>query len=56
MTDAVAEQARFDIRYLYLAGGLGTGNCATSPEWWGCWQDLAVPPGQYRFAVRSESS
>jgi len=47
MTDAVAEQARFDIRYLYLAGGLGTGNCATSPEWWGCWQDLAVPPGQY---------
>ncbi|MFN2549645.1 MAG: hypothetical protein ABR567_19655 [Myxococcales bacterium] len=47
MTDGVAEQARFDIRYLYLAGGLGTGSCSNSPEWWGCWQDLSQPPGQY---------
>lgn len=42
MTDGIAEQAKFDIRYLYLAGGLN--GC---PSWWGCWQDSSLPPGQY---------
>ena len=66
MTESVAEMAPFDIRYLYLAGGLpdGTGPCSSCAsgctaagvacansgpgcEWWGCWQDDRLPPGQY---------
>ena len=66
MTESVAEMAPFDVRYLYLAGGLPDGNgpcsscasgctaagvsCANSGpgcEWWGCWQDDRLPPGQY---------
>jgi len=66
MTDAVAESAPFDVRYMYLAGGLADGNgtcnscdssctaggvsCGTQGSacgWWGCWQDVSVPPGQY---------
>jgi len=66
MSESVAELAPFDIRYLYLAGGLpdGTGPCSSCAsgcsaagvscassgpgcEWWGCWQDDRLPPGQY---------
>jgi hypothetical protein len=52
MSDGVAEAAPFDVRYLYLAGGLpaGSGTCACASgcgDWWGCWQDVAKPPGQY---------
>lgn len=62
MTDSVAALAPFDIRYLYLAGGLADGDgtcsscgsctaagvsCSTGCGWWGCWQDPATPPGQY---------
>jgi hypothetical protein len=67
MSESVAELAPFDIRYLYLAGGLadGDGPCARCDSsctaggvscsassgptcgWWGCWQDPALPPGEY---------
>jgi hypothetical protein len=55
MTDSVAELAPFSMRYLYLAGGLpdGSGPCArcgsscSAGDWWGCWQDASVAPGQY---------
>jgi hypothetical protein len=64
MDDSVAAMAPFDVRYLYLAGGLadGDGTCsscgactaggascssASSCDWWGCWQDPAVAPGQF---------
>ncbi|HEY6051733.1 MAG TPA: hypothetical protein VIZ58_10820, partial [Thermoanaerobaculia bacterium] len=54
MEDSIAELARFDIRYLYLAGGLadGSGPCSSCGSgctggWWGCWQDASLPPGQY---------
>lgn len=56
MEDTTAAAAPFDVRYLYLAGGIRPqGACATSCSatcgaWWGCWQDWALPPGQYALA------
>jgi hypothetical protein len=56
MEDATAAAAPFDARYLYLAGGIrDLGACATSctpacGNWWGCWQDTSLPPGQYALA------
>jgi hypothetical protein len=63
MDDSIAAMAPFDVRYLYLAGGLpdGDGTCASCGtctaggtscgtsgcNWWGCWQDAAISPGQY---------
>lgn len=53
MTDATASAAPFDARYLYLAGGIRpAGTCQSScssscAEWWGCWQDPRLAPGQY---------
>jgi hypothetical protein len=65
MTASVAELAPFDVRYLYLAGGLadGAGPCARCDstctagglscsssggcDWWGCWQNANLAPGQY---------
>ena len=52
MDDAAAASAPFDLRYLYLAGGglpsATTAGCSgASGDWWGCWQDAALPPGQY---------
>ena len=53
MADATAAAAPFDARYLYLAGGIRpAGTCASScssscNNWWGCWQDQSLPPGQY---------
>lgn len=53
MSDASANAAPFDARYLYLAGGIRkAGQCASScdgscGQWWGCWQDLSQPSGQY---------
>ncbi|HWE25796.1 MAG TPA: hypothetical protein VG496_17790 [Myxococcales bacterium] len=64
MDDSIAASAPFDVRYLYLAGGLadGDGTCASCGactaagascsgssgcDWWGCWQDPSVAPGQY---------
>ena len=65
MTEGVAESAPFDVRYLYLAGGMADGNgtcsscasgctsagksCSNSAgcDWWACWQDDSLPPGQY---------
>ncbi len=54
MTNAVADRAPFTLRYQYLAGGLfpGAAPCAScqtgcNEDWWGCWQDLAQPPGAY---------
>lgn len=63
MTDETAQAAPFDLRYIYLAGGLPTGGPCTSCanqcslhdqscaqggcQWWGCWQWDALPPGQY---------
>lgn len=53
-TDEVANNTPFDMRYMYLAGGIGAGasvctSCGNCPggDWWGCWQDPALPPGQY---------
>jgi hypothetical protein len=53
MADATASGAPFDARYLYLAGGIRpAGTCTNScssacGNWWGCWQDQSLPPGQY---------
>ncbi|MBI5721486.1 MAG: hypothetical protein HZC37_27765 [Burkholderiales bacterium] len=53
MEDATAAAAPFDARYRYLAGGIrpaGTCTATCAPDcadWWGCWQDPALPPGQY---------
>jgi hypothetical protein len=54
MADATAAMAPFDLRYNYISGGVapGSGPCAScmnacSPNWWGCWQDPAQPPGDY---------
>ncbi len=64
MTDGTAASAPFDIRYLYIAGGLfdspqactsctsGCSAAGTSCQgggcaWWGCWQDVSRPPGDY---------
>lgn len=63
MEDAIAKQAPFDLRYLYLSGGLFDGaqpcsSCVTctakgscknpsSCVWWGCWQYDQLPPGEY---------
>ncbi|MFT3913883.1 MAG: Ig-like domain-containing protein [Anaeromyxobacteraceae bacterium] len=49
--DASAAAAAWDLRYVYLAGVVKdpAGAC-TGPgysAWWGCWQDLSQPPGQY---------
>ena len=53
-TDASAAAAPYDLRYLYLAGGIspGAAPCASCgggacASWWGCWQDTSRPPGQY---------
>jgi hypothetical protein len=53
--DKVASRAPFDVRYLYLSGGLADskGPCARcgdecrNDDWWGCWQDPSAPPGKY---------
>jgi hypothetical protein len=56
MADATAAAAPFDARYLYLAGGVRPAGACTSTcsaacgNWWGCWQDPALPPGQYALA------
>lgn len=53
MEDSTATAAPFDARYLYLAGGIReAGTCTAScssacGQWWGCWQDMNLPPGQY---------
>lgn len=44
--DAVASQASWDLRYQYLAGGIAT-SCTAGTDWWGCWQDISQPPGQF---------
>ena len=47
--DAVAKEASWDLRYQYLAGPLeDAASCSSSNgSWWGCWQDYALPPGQF---------
>jgi hypothetical protein len=66
MEDATAAAASFDVRYLYLSGGLFDGatpcnscttsctsdgtSCGTGCGWWGCWQDPTKPPGGYALA------
>ncbi|MBN2714456.1 MAG: hypothetical protein JXX14_01300 [Deltaproteobacteria bacterium] len=51
--DATANSAPFDVRYLYLAGGIvddascHAGCSDACGEWWGCWQYYGDPPGQY---------
>lgn len=55
MADATAAAAPFDVRYLYLAGGIAPApacmsscNAAAScGNWWGCWQDWSKAPGLY---------
>jgi hypothetical protein len=55
MEDATAAAAPFDVRYLYLAGGIppvaacvSSCNAAAScGNWWGCWQDQSKAPGLY---------
>jgi hypothetical protein len=53
MEDATAAAAPFDVRYLYLAGGIrAAGTCTTTcssscASWWGCWQESGVAPGLY---------
>lgn len=56
MADSTASAAPFDVRYLYLAGGVpsSTSACTTtkcdsscSTWWWGCWQDIKMAPGEY---------
>ncbi len=63
MEDLTAAAARFDVRYLYLAGGLYDGaapcnrctssctsggtSCSGACGWWGCWQDTSKAPGLY---------
>lgn len=63
MTDAVASGTPWDMRYLYLAGGVSHGaNVCTAcgscdaPDWWGCWQDPALAPGQYVRDFLSKSA
>jgi len=62
MTDASANAAPFDARYLYLAGGIRkAGQCASScdgscGQWWGCWQDTSQPPGQYAQGFMNASA
>jgi hypothetical protein len=58
MADGTAKLASWDIRYLYIAGGLQTGAtpCTTCDAscsnggWWGCYQQ---PVGQYAKSVVS---
>ena len=66
-TDATAALAAFDVRYLYLAGGIadGTGPCASCANsctagnscvggacsWWGCWQWDQDPAGPGQYIV-----
>ncbi|MBN2343255.1 MAG: hypothetical protein JXR45_17305 [Deltaproteobacteria bacterium] len=51
--ESTASMAPFDAQYLYLAGGIvDDDSCKTSctapcGDWWGCWQDWSVAPGQY---------
>jgi hypothetical protein len=61
----------YDIRYLYLANGVGSGgpcascqsNCTVldtkGPQpaswWWGCWQDTTQPPGLYVQGLVTEA-
>ena len=55
MEDATAAAAPFDVRYLYLAGGIPpvaacVTSCNAAPtcgNWWGCWQDWTKAPGLY---------
>lgn len=76
MSDDAANQAAWDMRYLYLAGGLqdgasacqSCGSCTANGvscsntgggcQWWGCWQDDQVPPGDYlrAFINKAESA
>jgi hypothetical protein len=47
--DAVSSQARWDFHYQYLASGVAPadGTCQTGTDWWGCWQDPRIAPGQF---------
>lgn len=55
MEDATATAAPFDVRYLYLAGGIAPAAACMSScnaaancgNWWGCWQDWSKAPGLY---------
>lgn len=64
MTNAIAARAPFTLRYQYLAGGLapGTAPCSTCDaacggDWWGCWQDTSLPPGEFvrRFVADAKA-
>ncbi|MDM7322750.1 MAG: hypothetical protein P3W87_005650 [Gammaproteobacteria bacterium] len=54
MEDTTAQAAPFDLRYTYVTGGLSPratchNDCqvdASCGQWWGCWQDPSLPPGQ----------
>jgi hypothetical protein len=54
MEDTTAQAAPFDLRYTYVTGGLSASSaCSTDcqadarcGQWWGCWQDPSLPPGQ----------
>lgn len=54
MEDVTAQQAPFDLRYTYVTGGPSANAACHSDcladarcgQWWGCWQDPALPPGQ----------
>jgi hypothetical protein len=52
MEDVSAAAAPFDARYIYLAGAVPEAGACTScssacSNWWGCWQDLSKPPGDF---------
>lgn len=55
MADATAAAAPFDVRYLYLAGGIAPAEACMSScnaaancgNWWGCWQEFTAAPGLY---------
>ncbi len=52
-SDAAAAAAPYDVRYLYIAGGISPGvepcgSCSNAcGSWWGCWQDWSSAPGTY---------
>lgn len=49
--------APFDLRYQYLAGPIAdaTQPCADD-QWWGCWQDLSRPPGEFVTSFVADAS
>jgi hypothetical protein len=54
MAASTASSAPFDVQYQYISGGIapGSGPCAScetncNSSWWGCWQDMSQPPGQF---------